>query len=150
MKVDREHKPGFYYVRFEGALIVAEYTNGAGCSEEYPHWHVPGSGDCHRDKDCDLLGGPLHFILPTEPLYYIQNVGYQGNCMKFWRPDGKGYTVDLDDAWKLTKAQAEDICRSRPTEDVPFLVSEIDAIARRHASIEVLRSARHATKVSHA
>jgi len=78
-----------------------------------------------------------------EPLYYIQNVGYQGNCMKFWRPDGKGYTVDLNDAWKVTKARADDICRSRPKEDIPHLASTIDAIAQRHASIEALR---HATR----
>ncbi len=76
----------------------------------------------------------------TEPLYYIQNIGYQGNCMKFWRPEGKGYTVNLFEAWKVTKEKADEICRSRPQEDIPWLASEIDASARLHADVEILRS----------
>lgn len=72
-------------------------------------------------------------------LYYIQNTGFCGNCLKWWRENGHGYTLDLNDAWKVTKAEADRICKSRPKEDIPHLASKIDAIAARHVNIEALR-----------
>ena len=77
--------------------------------------------------------------MSDEELYYIQNTGYCGNCIKFWRPDGHGYTMNLDDAWKVTKEKAESICRSRPQEDIPHKASVLDAVAHRHVNIELLR-----------
>ncbi len=74
-------------------------------------------------------------------LYYIQNTGFCGNCLKWWRLDGKGYTMNLDEAWKVTKEQADDICRSRPKEDIPHPASLIDSAAHRHVNVEVLRVA---------
>jgi hypothetical protein len=65
-------------------------------------------------------------------LYYIQNTGYCGNCLKWWKPKGHGYTCDLNRAWKVTKEEAEKICRSRPEEDIPWLCSEVDTKAERH------------------
>ena len=68
MKIDRKRKPGFYWVRFEGQIVVAEYTDGRGCIDtstrsgfaERPHWHVPGSETCFRDREvCELLNGPI-------------------------------------------------------------------------------------------
>ena len=55
MKADRKRASGFYWVRFEGELVVAEYTSdGLGCSPEGPHWHVPGC--CFLDSQiCELL-----------------------------------------------------------------------------------------------
>ncbi len=66
MKADKKRKPGFYWVRFEGAVIVAEYINRPGFLQEAdPHWHVPGSPVCFRDKDvCDLLSGRLRTPMP--------------------------------------------------------------------------------------
>lgn len=57
MRVNVRRKPGFYWVRFEGEVIVAEYTDGRDCIDtstrtglaEYPHWHVPGSDGCLLD-----------------------------------------------------------------------------------------------------
>src|SRR5271165_564303 len=73
------------------------------------------------------------------PLYYIQNTGYCGNCIKFWCIDGHGYTLDLKQAWKVPQERADKICRSRPHEDIPLLASDIDAIAQLHVNSESLR-----------
>lgn len=61
MKRDRARLSGFYWVRFEGAEIVAEYTaNGLGCSPEGPHWHAPQAEECFLDKEiCELLSDRL-------------------------------------------------------------------------------------------
>jgi hypothetical protein len=74
----------------------------------------------------------------SEPLFYIQNVGFNGNCLLWWRPNGNGYTTDLNDAWKVSEAKARSICRSRPKEDIAWPASEIDRIASRHLNCEHL------------
>jgi hypothetical protein len=56
-------------------------------------------------------------------LYYIQNRGYCGNCLRWWKDGGHGYTSNLDEAWKVSKERAEEICRSRPEEDIPWPAS---------------------------
>jgi len=65
-------------------------------------------------------------------LYYIQNKGYVGNCLKWWREGGHGYTCNLDEAWKVSKEKAEEICKSRPKEDIMWKVSFVDQMAERH------------------
>ncbi len=74
----------------------------------------------------------------SEELYYIQHIGFNGNCLKWWRPEGHGYTMNLDEAWKVTKEQAESICRTRPDEDLAHPVSVIDLLATRHLNCEAL------------
>lgn len=61
MKADNKRASGFYWVRFEGQVIVAEYTSdGLGCSPEGPHWHVPQSDGCFLNGQvCELLYGPI-------------------------------------------------------------------------------------------
>lgn len=61
MRSDKHRLSGFYWVRFEGQTIVAEYTaNGLPCSPERPHWHVPQAAGCFTDKQvCELLSGRL-------------------------------------------------------------------------------------------
>lgn len=56
----------------------------------------------------------------SKGFFYIQNVGFIGNTLKFWRPDGHGYTTNLDEAWKVSQQDAANICRSRPNEDIPL------------------------------
>lgn len=84
-------------------------------------------------------------IKMNEDLYYIQNVGYCGNCIKFWRVDGHGYTMDLNDAWKVTREKAASICRDRPKEDIPLSAALLDSIAERHVNSETLRLAQRKT-----
>jgi hypothetical protein len=54
MKPDRKRKFGFYWVRFEGEILVAEYD------PLRRGWYIPGTSECFKDKDvCELLGGKL-------------------------------------------------------------------------------------------
>lgn len=71
----------------------------------------------------------------VEELYYIQNKGFVGNCLVWWRGAGQGYTCDLKHAGKFTKEKAEAICRTRkPQEDFMWPVSLVDANAVLHVS----------------
>lgn len=74
-----------------------------------------------------------------EKLYYIQNTGYCGNFLKFWRPDGHGYTLDLNEAWLVSEEKAKAICRSRPTEDIPIPRELAEAASQRAVNVEILR-----------
>lgn len=70
-------------------------------------------------------------------LYYIQNRGYCGNCVLWWRHDRCGYTVNLDEALKVPKEEAESICSDRPYMDHMWPADQVDAHAQRHASCEM-------------
>ena len=49
--------------------------------------------------------------------YYIQDTrSYLGDAVMWWRPNGEGYTSDIDDAGEYEEAEAVRICRSRSTE----------------------------------
>lgn len=75
----------------------------------------------------------------TEELYYIWNSRYEGNSMVFWRVDGHGYTTNLDEAWKLSKQEAERICRCRPKQDIALSASAVDELSNRHLHCEIWR-----------
>lgn len=66
-------------------------------------------------------------------LFYIENLAHRGNCRLWWRVDGKGYTCNLDDAWKVDKAQAEKICASRE-QDVARPAKVMEERAVRHVT----------------
>lgn len=66
-------------------------------------------------------------------MYYIENTQNRSDCRLFWRVDGKGYTRNLDDAWKVDEEKALSICRSRPEQDKMRLAEEMEASAVRHA-----------------
>ncbi len=80
-------------------------------------------------------------VADAEPLYYIQNRGFCGDCLLWHKEGGHGYTMDLDQAWKVTKAEAERICAHRPHEDFLRPVSEMDAAAARHVNSESVKLA---------
>jgi len=72
-------------------------------------------------------------------LYCIQNKStYVGNSVLFWRVDGSGYTCNLDEAWKVTKEKADEICRSRPKQDYPLPLALLESIAERHVDMQKL------------
>ena len=71
-------------------------------------------------------------------LYYIQNRGYSGDCLRFWRSNECGYTTNLDEALVVSKTEAEGICTSRPKEDIPWPCAYLDAIAQRHVNSECM------------
>lgn len=74
------------------------------------------------------------------PMYYIQNCGSRpvGNCALWWRPEGNGYTCDINSAWLVTKEQADRICSSRPEQDIPHLASDIRPLIRQHVDVQDL------------
>lgn len=75
-----------------------------------------------------------------DDLYYIQNAGRPvGNSARWWRPEGAGYTSDLNDAWRVTGEKARQIAAGRPGEDIPYQVAAVDAISERHVDVQRLR-----------
>lgn len=65
-------------------------------------------------------------------MFYIENTAHRGDCCLWWRAEGKGYTRDLDDAWKVDEERAKRICSNRPEQDVMRPAAEVDAKAIRH------------------
>jgi hypothetical protein len=60
-------------------------------------------------------------------LYYIRKKNrYLGNAVYWWRPDGRGYTVDIKDAGKYTKEKAESIVNTTSSDNEAYLCSRID------------------------
>ena len=56
--------------------------------------------------DIELLIKILKERNKSKDLYYIQNsYVYIGNAMLWWKKDGKGYTTDITEAGKYTKAE---------------------------------------------
>lgn len=78
------------------------------------------------------------------PLYCIHNKktsGCVGNCVLLWRRAGCGYTVNLNEAWKMSKKQADEICGSRPKEDFPVSYHLLRQLAQSHVDIQELTEA---------
>jgi hypothetical protein len=81
-------------------------------------------------------------ITTTPDLYYIENRrSVTGNYTLWWRVNGCGYTCNLNEAWRVPKAEAERICRCRPEEDFMWPCAEIDALAERHVDVQRMRAA---------
>jgi hypothetical protein len=65
MRADTNRQVGFYWVRFEGEPIVAEYVyrrrNDPNCTVSSAfHWHIPGSAICVQNAEvCELLSKRL-------------------------------------------------------------------------------------------
>lgn len=59
----RNSAAGFYWIRFEGVPVVAEYLRRLhSCSARSArmHWHIPGSPYCTDSKEiCELLSAKL-------------------------------------------------------------------------------------------
>lgn len=76
---------------------------------------------------------------PEGQLFYIQD-GRQviGNSLVWWREDGKGYSADLKQAWKVPYEKALDIERNRESE-ILWPCDLIDANTQIHVDIQYLR-----------
>ena len=69
--------------------------------------------------------------------FYIQNLGYCGDCLRWWKRSGNGSTSsDLNEAWRVPEAVALDICRNRPWEDIPWPAEIAEAASSRHVNSE--------------
>ncbi len=70
--------------------------------------------------------------------FYIQNLGTIGNCLRWWRPSGNGYTYNLDEAGVFTEEKARALCAGRPKEDILWPCVEINNLAHFHVDSESL------------
>ena len=61
-----------------------------------------------------------------DKMYYIQNSGYIGNAMVWWREGGKGYTSDITDAGIFSEAEMQSIIDNRPEDDYAWECDYID------------------------
>lgn len=69
-------------------------------------------------------------------LYYIQDTRtYVGNSVMWWRPNGDGYTSNLDDAWKVYASWSI----GRDTDKL-WPCAAIDALATRQFDMQKFRS----------
>jgi hypothetical protein len=69
-------------------------------------------------------------------LFYIQNKGFCGDCLLFWKENRCGYTTDLRKALKVSRDEADRICSSRIGEDIPWPVNQLDSVAEMHVNSE--------------
>lgn len=67
----------------------------------------------------------------NDQLYYIKTQGYVGDAALWWRENSSGHTVNLVEAGKYSKAEAEQICREATTERA-YKVSTILSIQEGH------------------
>src|ERR1700722_14551761 len=72
--------------------------------------------------------------------FYIQNKGFCGDCLLWWRRNRCGYTTDLSEALMVGRDEAESICKDRPWEDVMWPTSLIDRLASLHLNSEHLNA----------
>jgi len=107
----------------------------------------PGYPDVETELVCFFVEGgfwrasQLKLVDP-EPLYYIQDTRQVcGNSAFWWKPDGHGYTCNIDEAWKVPATW-----RGRTGVDVLRLCSDVDALAVRHFDTQLLRDARFGVK----
>jgi hypothetical protein len=74
--------------------------------------------------------------MSDEPLYYIQDRRtIVGNCVSWWRPNGAGYTTELDEAGLYPASKGKGL---RET-DVMVPKEVAERVATRHVRAERLR-----------
>jgi hypothetical protein len=62
----------------------------------------------------------------AEKLYYIQNRGYLGNGMIWWREGGRGYTSNIEEAGRFPAEEMLSIINNRPNDDFAWECDYID------------------------
>lgn len=72
-----------------------------------------------------------------EALYYIQNRGYSGNCLRWWKEGYNGYTSNLNEAARVTLDEAKRLTQ-RP-DDSAWPVAVVDSMSERHVNGNKLR-----------
>lgn len=70
-----------------------------------------------------------HMNKEKEELFYVQDLerSYR-NCASWWKPNSMGYTQDVREAGKYTRAQVEALdpdCLGWPTKDIEAIVMHL-------------------------
>ena len=68
--------------------------------------------------------------MKKDKLYYIQ-CGYVGNALCWWRPYGKGYTTNINEAGKYSELEAKEQAKRR-VDDVAWQCDYIDKNDKAH------------------
>lgn len=83
-------------------------------------------------KTHDALGEPLR---PHAEYYVLDTSCIVGDCALWWRPRGRGYTTNLDEAGIYTGAEVAKLHRAT---DVPFPYAVVQQRAIRHVDRDKL------------
>lgn len=81
-------------------------------------------------------GGEL--LSPEPPIYVIQDSrSGVGDCAVWWRPNGYGYTCNMDEAGRFTETEARRIACGRDSDRV-FALADVTPLAARHVIVAAL------------
>jgi len=124
-----------------GGLVTPSRHEAAREINEALHWlddepETPGAV-VHLAAALGFLGEPMPEEDGEPRFYLLDSRSCVGNCALWWRPDGKGYTCELDQAGTFTLDEA----RSHRSTDVPVPVSVAQHSSVRHVRWDALRAA---------
>lgn len=112
-----------FQIRFNmGQCVLSHY-----CEVEGGTWfikNIKGLEDLKRVYEA--ITDQKFEIINEENLYYIQTSGFVGDAMLWWKPEGKGYTTEIDKAGKFTEEEMRSIINNRPAEDFGWECDYID------------------------
>lgn len=76
---------------------------------------------------------------PPHEEFYIQNIGFCGNSLRWWGPNRGGYVSDLDSAGRYSREEAQSIVSCRKGQDFMYPCAFVDSLSERHITdIEAL------------
>ena len=74
----------------------------------------------------------------AEELFFIRDARFVvGNCASWWRPLGTGYTCNIDEAWQVTRADAETYGLRSTDQLLP--VAAVLPLSVRHFDVQLLK-----------
>ena len=71
--------------------------------------------------------------------YYVQKLGYVGNCLMWWRKGDNGYTLDLDDAQVFDREAARSLVMGYAKKYVAWEKDYVDTCAGCHVDSQNIR-----------
>lgn len=146
---DRPTKPGEYWLAVhpdQRGLFLDEGVYKVEVREANHVYHHRGMTRFSDERLSGALWAPCEtppdpFVKP-EPKQYVILDSRQivGNCAMFWRPDGAGYTCDLNDAGLYEKT------KGRRDTDIYVPIEVVRSMAVTHVRVEPLKRAGYWSK----
>ena len=75
--------------------------------------------------------------------FYVQNKGYVGNCLLWWKKDRCGYTTDLKDALMLSELELIKFNKHKRPTDIIWSIEKVQDYAVIHVTQELERNEQH-------